>query len=68
MGLAGFIEIACPCCNRYKHVREEELAALQNRRSVDETEIICPRCWGIVAKVMERNKMADQPAIVEGQE
>ncbi len=51
----GYVEITCPFCGRYRHIREEALPSLQHRTEPEgSTQVACGDCWRLVTKFVKR--------------
>ncbi len=55
MNFPGYVEITCPFCERYRHAKEDELAALKERMvsgDHDKDGVVCDDCWKNVQRWM----------------
>lgn len=52
----GYIEIECPFCDQYRHVTDEELAALKGRQINEPTTIVCDRCWKLLRRIIRKRR------------
>lgn len=62
MSFPGYIEIECPFCEQYRHIREDQLHMVKDRtpKGSNATCVVCDDCWKIVQVFieMERDKRA----------
>jgi NMD protein affecting ribosome stability and mRNA decay len=55
MNIVHYVEVTCPCCDRYRSMTSDQIIQVAHR-VVDKSNIVCDDCWKVFRKLLRKHK------------